>query len=337
MKLVIFLLIFCSLSLAYVVDNSSIIVGISVPNNYDGSTMAMNALKSTLTSLGFNYYQSPTGNGSDYEAHGCQVVYNGRFSYPVTGWDWRMSLDGRGYIQQACYGEPVWPYFGGGYQFYCGYPAVTLHVYREGNCELLNFPNLMPPSWLAHANNYSYDPVSHVLFLSGVTSYCPSFENNAAVEDVTNPGSTRKLNLTSHQMGKGRGVLCGWQIYGPEASNYDKNLFENLIIYAAQPPKAEAGGPYCAPVGVPVTLNASGSTDDQQIVLYQWDINNDGEYEISTPNPTAQWTWNQPYNDSIELRVKDNLNCRSYDWAYGQIGFVDVNPDTLGTIKSLYH
>jgi hypothetical protein len=206
-----------------------------------------------------------------------------------------------------------------------------------GNCELLNFPNLMPSNWLGHAYNENYSPVSHCLLTGGRYEWIPPFDYHARVEHPLVEMGDKRDSLLSRQTGKGRGLFCGWQIYGPEASSYDKNLFENLIIYAAQPPKADAGEIYSAPVGVPVTLDASGSTDDQMIVLYQWDVDNDGLYEISTPNPIAQWTWQQPYNGDIELRVKDNLNCQSCDWAYGQIGYVDVNPHTVGTIKSLFH
>ncbi len=333
MKIYILLLLSFSLAFCYVVDNSSIKVGITNPNGFDGATIETNALKSTLTNLGFGYYQSPTSNGSDYESHGCQIVYNGKYTYPVTGWDWRMSLQGRGYIEQGGPPYACWPYFAYGEWTGSDTPTSAGHVFRAGNCELLNFPNLMPSNWMCHLYNAGYDPISHHL----MTGEDPPFNQHAKVQHPLLQLGFEKNGLLSRQTGKGRGLFCGWQIYGPDASSYDKNLFENLIIYAAQPPKAEAGEIYSAPVGVPVTLDASDSTDDQMIVLYQWDIDNDGIYEISTPNPIAQWTWQQPYNGDIELRVKDNLNCQSCDWAYGQIGFVDVNPDTVGTIKSLFH
>jgi hypothetical protein len=338
MKIIVLFLFSFSLAFCYVVDNSSIKVGISRNTGTWGSSAEFNGLQNTLQALGFSYYQSTVGNGQDYSDHGCQVVYNDSYTIHVTGWDWRMSLEGRGFIQNGFGSAECWPYFSCWIITAMDVPTSTVHITRNLSpaYELMLFPNVMPQQWLADGIHWGYNPCYHTLMAYGNGD---EIDHNWYVE-AQHPlvlGGTTKNALIDTNIGKGRIVMCGWQVQGPNATTIDKNLFENLIIYAAQPPKAEAGGPYCAPVGVPVTLNASQSTDDQQIVLYQWDINNDGEYEISTPNPTAQWTWNQPYNDTIELRVKDNLNCRSYDWAYGQIGFVDVNPDTLGTIKSLYH
>jgi hypothetical protein len=334
MKIPTFILVFLSFAFSYVVDNSSIKVGISQNPGIYGSGVDIAGLKNTLEALGFSYYQSTSGTGQDYTDHGCQVAYNDSFTFPVTGWDWRMSLEGRGYIQNGYGSQACWAFF------YClimlgqPNPNQTVHIVRSMTpvYEMMNFPNTMPQQWIADGMHYES-------YHTGMYYPYNDIAHNHYVEMFNNliPTGSTKDALIDHTIGKGRVVLCGWQLHGPSATVIDKNLFENLIIYTAQPPKADAGGMYSAPVGVPVTLDASGSTDDQMIVLYQWDVDNDGLYEISTPNPIAQWTWQQPYNGDIELRVKDNLNCRSYDWAYGQIGFVDVNPHTVGTIKSLFH
>ena len=48
-------------------------------------------------------------------------------------------------------------------------------------------------------------------------------------------------------------------------------------------PTADAGGPYAVSHGGVVTLDASGSTDPgNDIVSYQWDLDNDGEYDDAT-------------------------------------------------------
>ncbi|MCK4659238.1 MAG: hypothetical protein KAV82_06915 [Phycisphaerae bacterium] len=72
-------------------------------------------------------------------------------------------------------------------------------------------------------------------------------------------------------------------------------------------PTADANGPYVGWVGVPVTLDGSGSTDpDNEIILYEWDIDNDGEFDDAV-GMIVQWTWNEPYVGVIGLRVTDDI------------------------------
>jgi hypothetical protein len=73
-----------------------------------------------------------------------------------------------------------------------------------------------------------------------------------------------------------------------------------------QNPIANAGGPYSGNEGSPITLDGSGSFDpDGTIVLYEWDLDNDGSYDDATGvNPV--YTWNDDYSGIIGLRVTDN-------------------------------
>jgi hypothetical protein len=81
-------------------------------------------------------------------------------------------------------------------------------------------------------------------------------------------------------------------------------------------PHAFADGPYLGWVGVPVEFDASISWDpDNEIVSYEWDLDNDGLYGAEDNdcfgqpsdavgiNPT--WTWDAPYFGVIGLRVTD--------------------------------
>ena len=79
-----------------------------------------------------------------------------------------------------------------------------------------------------------------------------------------------------------------------------------------QPPVADADGPYSICSGQDLALDASGSTDDRNgIVVYRWDLDSDGLYEIETPDPfyTLDWAtdlsgW--PLGDTaIQLQVED--------------------------------
>jgi hypothetical protein len=81
-------------------------------------------------------------------------------------------------------------------------------------------------------------------------------------------------------------------------------------------PLANAGGPYTVPIGGSLSLNGSGSlpSDGQTITLYEWDINNDGDFSdasgatpasISTQDLLNVWGMGLGLNP-IKLRVTDS-------------------------------
>jgi len=74
-----------------------------------------------------------------------------------------------------------------------------------------------------------------------------------------------------------------------------------------QLPVANANGPYFGTVGTPVTLDASNSFDaDGNIVLYEWDWENDGVFDESTTQPNIIHTWHEFYDGTVRLRVTDS-------------------------------
>jgi len=55
------------------------------------------------------------------------------------------------------------------------------------------------------------------------------------------------------------------------------------VTISDSPPTADAGGPYTGVEGAPVALDASGSTDaNNDIISYEWDLDNDGAYDDAT-------------------------------------------------------
>jgi len=80
----------------------------------------------------------------------------------------------------------------------------------------------------------------------------------------------------------------------------------NLCIF---PPTANAGGPYSGSEADTITLDAGASTDtDGNIILYEWDIDNDGIYEITISDSSCAYIWSDDHNGTITLRVSDNDN-----------------------------
>lgn len=79
-------------------------------------------------------------------------------------------------------------------------------------------------------------------------------------------------------------------------------------------PVAEASGPYSGYVNSPITFNAGTSSDtDGTIVLYEWDWNNDGVFDQSSPSPTISHTWTSAYSGTVALRVTDERGADATD------------------------
>ncbi len=87
----------------------------------------------------------------------------------------------------------------------------------------------------------------------------------------------------------------------------DMGAYESPSGGSNNPPVADAGGPYSADQDQQITLNGSGSGDvDGIIVLYEWDIDNDGTYDYSSISTEQNHTYGQLATYTIKLRVTDN-------------------------------
>jgi hypothetical protein len=105
---------------------------------------------------------------------------------------------------------------------------------------------------------------------------------------------------------------CLQDYYGTSTSWIHR--VEKLQRFPNQVPVADAGGPYYCSLGGTVLLDASASYDPDGylftygIVKYEWDLNNDGIYEIVTGSPTYSYTWSgEMLPGTVTLRVTDLL------------------------------
>ena len=82
-------------------------------------------------------------------------------------------------------------------------------------------------------------------------------------------------------------------------------------------PIADAGGPYTPNVNAAQSLNGSGSTDpDGLVVLYEWDCTNDGTYDaVSVSATNAICVWSTPGVYTIGLRITDDDGATALDTA----------------------
>ena len=97
------------------------------------------------------------------------------------------------------------------------------------------------------------------------------------------------------------------------------------ILSLNQPPVANAGGPYSGDEGSPITLDASGSSDpDDNIVLYEWDLDNDGEYDDAA-GVTTDVVFDDNGTFTVGLRVTDDLG--ESDTNTAEVTVDNVAPD----------
>ena len=79
------------------------------------------------------------------------------------------------------------------------------------------------------------------------------------------------------------------------------------IIVLPSRPNAWAGGPYVTRLGETLELDGSGSYDsDGRIVRYEWDIDGDGDFEVTTSRTTHEYRFAEPVDGQLRLRVTDD-------------------------------
>lgn len=87
-----------------------------------------------------------------------------------------------------------------------------------------------------------------------------------------------------------------------------------LTIDASHEPAADAGGDYTGySEGDTITFDAGGSTDPDGLagLVYEWDLNEDGTYELT--GSVVTYTWNDDHSGQVSLRVTDPKGFFSVD------------------------
>ena len=64
-------------------------------------------------------------------------------------------------------------------------------------------------------------------------------------------------------------------------------------------PAADAGASYTVEEGSSVVLDGSGTDTEDDSLIYEWDLDNDGTFEARGPNVAAEWSSSGPYSHSV--------------------------------------
>jgi M6 family metalloprotease-like protein len=98
-----------------------------------------------------------------------------------------------------------------------------------------------------------------------------------------------------------------------------------------QPPVADAGGPYTTDEGTDVVLTAAGSSDPDpgDMLTYEWDLDNDGQFDDSTSQtPTFDLVGDNAVR-TVRVRVTDSFGDSSIDSSTVTVENVEPVVDAL--------
>jgi PKD repeat protein len=99
----------------------------------------------------------------------------------------------------------------------------------------------------------------------------------------------------------------GATVRASDGSLSDEKSFQITVDDVNRVPVADAGGPYTGVVGIPVTFDATGSSDPQGNPLtYSWDFDASNGTQQDATGPSPSHTYTSPGAFTVTLKVTDN-------------------------------
>ncbi len=138
-------------------------------------------------------------------------------------------------------------------------------------------------------------------------------------------GSTGAASATNLNIGIDLNGLTVGSYSGSVDITAESGAIETVSVdldVTANPFNAVSGGPYSGQEGETITFDASASTG--AIVLYEWDLDNDGTYEYSSASPTQGHAFTQTGIHWLNLRITNNLG--AFDYALTTVTISDSVP-----------
>jgi len=194
-------------------DNPPLDLSLTKIGVTNGTNVEKDQLHDTLNEFGFSYVD--VNNDAEATAAECDVV----IGYPSEDEDWPTSnisnwlLAGKGFIQISDW--PDWFQ-----ETYVNIPehsnvTVTLasrHIITDG----------LPSSWTATGFwYYGYDGADYI-----------GWSTNATLPNIANVDGHDSA-VTAQEVGPGRAVYLGFNVYGNGSSVYSKELFARAILWSA--------------------------------------------------------------------------------------------------------
>ena len=180
----------------------------------------------------------------------------------------------------------------------------------------------------------------------GVINYSvTNLGNNVENAIVTIVDSTDSVILCTESVyinsGETYNSICLWDTFNSSVGDHtvtltvepvprETNIIDNsdtaIIVITAMnnPPIAYAGIDQSAIIGATVYFDASDSSDDNGITLYEWDFESDGIYDVT--GITASHIYNTEGANTVTLRVTDTGNQTDLDTAIVTITAPDYPP-----------
>ena len=181
-----------------------------------------------------------------------------------------------------------------------------------GGVQIQNIPNsVLDPNHESveifyPEGNYSYTVVGMESGTYGleVQSLEDGFVNVFTASNITtSPGAVHQYTIDWDVLSQGeKGVTL-------QIDSDGDGVFEQTIKADAtlQPPTADINGPYAGNEGSPIFFDASSSSDpDGEIILYEWDFDGDGIYDVASASSAITRAWGDDYQGEIILRVTDD-------------------------------
>jgi pimeloyl-ACP methyl ester carboxylesterase len=138
------------------------------------------------------------------------------------------------------------------------------------------------------------------------TTYGPDALGSVAAYEVAD--SSEAYEILDPSAGQWKIILLGIDLpTGIESATVAVMVMDVLKGNANIKPIAQAGGPYDVLVGENVTLSANFSSDaDGQIVLYEWDLDGDGDFESASSTPFIETAFTEVGTKEVAFRVTDD-------------------------------